>query len=332
MKALLALRTLALAGATNLAFAPDIPERLERLPRTPIDYDRALLDAREARVLPELFEASRSIGEIFLRQVSEKNPALRRRLTSEAAHGVPGAADALSLFRVNAGPWDRLAGDAPFIGNSPKPPGAGFYPADLTKEEFERWTAAHPGDRKAFEGLFTVIRRDGRSLAAIPYSRQYRNFLEPVAGHLRRAAAMTGSASLRAYLEKRADALLSDDYFASDLAWMDLDSDIEVTIGPYEVYEDGLFNYKASYQSFVTVRDKAESEKLAAYARHLPEMERPSPSPINTRTRRANSNPRSAWSRRFTPRATHAPGCRRAPSTFPTTSASARRRARRRSS
>jgi hypothetical protein len=279
MKAILAAGTLALAGAAALQFAPDIPEQLKKLPATPIDYDRALLDARETRVLAELIEGSRPVGEIFLRQVSEKNPALRRHLTSEAAHKVAGAPDALAYFRVNAGPWDRLAGDAPFIGTAPKPPGAGFYPPDLTREEFERWVAAHPGDRKAFEGLYTVIRRDGRSLTAIPYSREYRNFLDTVAAHLRRAAAMTGNASLRAYLEKLAAALLNDDYYATDLAWMDLDSDIEVVIGPYEVYEDGLFNYKASFQSFVSVRDRAESDKLAVYAKHLPDMEKNLPIP-----------------------------------------------------
>ena len=279
MKAIVAGGIMALAGAAGLQLAPNIPESLARLPRTPVDFDHALLDARESRTLAELIEASRPMGDIFLRQVSEKNPALRRRLTGEAAHGSPGAAGALALFRINAGPWDRLDGNAPFIGTARKPPGAGFYPADMTKEEFEKWVAAHPGDRKAFEGLFTVIRRDGRSLVAIPYSRAYRSFLDTSAAHLRRAAALTGNASLRAYLEKRADAFLTDDYYASDLAWMDLDSDIEVVIGPYEVYEDDLFNYKASFTSFVSVRDKAESAKLAVYAQHLPDMEKALPIP-----------------------------------------------------
>jgi hypothetical protein len=124
-----------------------------------------------------------------------------------------------------------------------------------------------------------VIRRDGRSLTAIPYSREYRNFLEATAAHLGRAAAMTGNASLRAYLEKLAVALRNDDYYASDLAWMDLDSDIEFVLGPYEVYEDDLFNYKASFESYVSVRDRAESEKLAVYAKHLPDMEKNLPIP-----------------------------------------------------
>jgi hypothetical protein len=279
VKATLALGMLPLAALAVLRFAPDIPQRLKQLPPTPIDYDRSLLDDQETRVLAELIEASRPIGEIFLRQVSEKNPALRRKLTSETAHKVAGAADALGFFRNNAGPWDRLAGNAPFIGTQEKPPGAAFYPAGMTRAEFEGWVAAHPADKAAFEGLFTVIRRDGKSLSAIPYSQEYRSFLEAAARRLRKAAALTGNASLRNYLGKRADALISNDYYASDIAWMDVDSDIEVVIGPYEVYEDALFNYKASFSSFVSVRDKAESERLAVYAKHLPEMEKNLPIP-----------------------------------------------------
>jgi len=270
--------TILFAAAAGLRFAPDIPAELAKLPRTPIEYDRSVLDAREAGALAELIEASRPIGEIFLRQVSPKNPELRRRLTSASAHGTPGATDALAYFRINAGPWDRLRGDAPFIGTAPKPPGAGFYPPDLTKEDFERWVSEHPADRRAFESPVTVIRRDGRNLAAVPYSHEYRNFLETSAAHLERAASLTGNAPLRRYLEKRAAALLDDD-FASDLAWMDLDADIDVVIGPEEVYEDGLFHYKAAYESFVTVRDRAASDALAVYAKHLPEMEAGLPIP-----------------------------------------------------
>lgn len=279
MKAAALLGTLLLAATSGLRFAPDVPEQLAKLPRTPIDYDRSVLDAKEARALAELIEASRPIGEIFLRQVSPKNPELRRRLTGERARGAAGAPDALAYFRINAGPWDRLNADAPFIGTAPKPPGAGFYPPDMTKADFDQWVSAHPGDRTSFEGTFTVIRRDGRSLTAVPYAREYRNFLETAAGHLRQAAKLTGNASLRRYLELRAAALLDDDYFASDLAWMDLDADIDVAIGPYEVYEDALLNYKAAYQSFVTVRDRPASEALAVYAKHLPEMEAALPIP-----------------------------------------------------
>ena len=265
-------------NAAALTFAPDVRDRLSQLPRTPIDYDRALLDAKETQVVGKLVEASRFMNDIFLSQVSEENPDLRER-AARAAQQVPAASWALALFDVHKGPWDRLKENEPFIGSRPKPPGAGFYPTDLTKEEFEKWVAAHPQDKEAFQGLFTVIRRQGSSLVAVPYSRAYGAALEAAGQKLKEAAALTGNASLRAYLTKRADAFLSDDYYASDIAWMDLDSDVEVVIGPYEVYEDALFNYKASFESFVTVRDRGETDKLVVYAKHLRDMERNLPIP-----------------------------------------------------
>jgi hypothetical protein len=267
------------AAASGLGLAPDISERIRKFARTPIDYDRTLLDAKETQVVAKLIEASRFMNDIFLAQVSEKNRQLRDRVRAASDQGDSTARWALALFDVHKGPWDRLKNNEPFIGKDPKPAGAGFYPPDMTKEEFERWVSAHPQDKGAFEGLFTIIRRQGQSLVAIPYSKAYQAALEISAKNLREAAAMTANPSLRDYLNKRADAFLSDDYFASDLAWMDLDSDIEFVIGPYEVYEDALFNYKAAFESFVTVRDRGESEKLAVYARHLPDMERNLPLP-----------------------------------------------------
>ena len=272
-------KTAAPAGPREtLRIAPDVVQRLSQFPPTAMDYDRSLLDGKETEVLQKLIEASREIDEIYLRQVSEENPALRDQLSQEATHESSARA-ALSYFEIMYGPWDRLRGNEPFIGARPKPPGASFYPPDITKEEFEKWIAAHPADRESFQGLFTVIRREGGRLTAVPYSRVYAERLSRAADRLREAAQKTSNLSLRKYLTARADALLSNDYFASDLAWMDLDSDIEVIIGPYEVYEDGLFNYKAAFESFVTVRDRAESEKLAVYALHLPDMERNLPIP-----------------------------------------------------
>ncbi|MEP6471366.1 MAG: peptidase [Acidobacteriota bacterium] len=263
---------------SGLVFAPDIRERLAKLPRTPIDFDRSLLDAKETQVAQKLIEASRYMNDIFLVQVSQSNPDLYQRL-SAAGQGDPVARWALALFDVHKGPWDRLRENEPFIGRNRKPPGAGFYPADMSKEEFDRWIQAHPAEKDAFQGLFTIIRRQGQNLVALPYSKAYGPALDGAAKKLREAAALTGNASLRNYLSKRADAFLSDDYFASDVAWMDLDSEIEVVIGPYEVYEDALFNYKAAFESFVTVRDRGESDKLAVYAKHLPDMERNLPIP-----------------------------------------------------
>lgn len=251
----------------------DIEQRRKQLPKTVIDYDRSLLNPQEQQVLAKLIEASRHMDAIFYRQVSEKNPGWHEQLRAG------GPSPGLAYFENMKGPWDRLDEDAPFIAVGPKPAGAGFYPEDLTKEELEAWIAANPGDKESFQGLFTVIRREGDRLVAIPYSTHYREHLEPAGKLLTEAAALTGNASLRNYLTKLVASFSSNNYFESDLAWMDLDSGIEVIIGPYEVYEDKLFNYKASFESFITVVDKPETEKLALYSQHMPAMERNLPIP-----------------------------------------------------
>jgi peptidase M49-like protein len=254
-----------------IATAPDVTQRLAKLPRTVIDYDRSLLNENERQVVAKLIEASKLIDEIFWRQVSEENPALRDQLPKPSA--------VYDYFVMNRGPWDRLEDDAPFIGTKKKPAGAAFYPEDMTKEEFERYITAHPEKKDELQGLFTIVRRDGTAFVGVPYSAFYRDFLEPAAAKLREAAALTNNASLRSFLSKRADAFLSDDYRDSDMAWMDLNGPIEVVIGPYEVYEDNLFNYKAAFESFVTVVDAPETAKLEAYAHALPDMERNLPEP-----------------------------------------------------
>jgi hypothetical protein len=260
------------AAATSLSAAPDVAQRMAQLPRTVIDYDRSLLNDNERQVVAKLIEASKQIDEIYWRQVSEENPAWRDQLAKQG-----GAA--YDYFIANKGPWDRLKDDAPFVGTTKKPAGAAFYPPDITKEEFERYVAAHPAQKDELEGLFTVVRRDGTNLVAIPYSAFYKDFLDPAAAKLREAAAITNDPTLKRFLSLRADAFAAGDYRESDMAWMDLAGNIEVVIGPYEVYEDNLFNYKASFESFVTVVDKPESAKLAAYAHALPDMERNLPEP-----------------------------------------------------
>lgn len=171
------------------------------------------------------------------------------------------------------GPFDRLEGDKPFLNSTPKPLGANFYPEDMTKEEFNKWLEAHPEDKESFEQTFTLIRRKAGKLVAVPYSEAYKKWLEPAAKLLREAAELTQNLSLKKYLNSRADAFLSNDYYQSDMDWMDLDSQIEVVIGPYEVYEDKLFGYKAAFEAFVTIVDPAESKKLEIVAQHLNELE-----------------------------------------------------------
>ncbi|MCB2098060.1 MAG: hypothetical protein KDE05_10530 [Parvularculaceae bacterium] len=233
--------------------------------------DVSFLKTEDARVVNLLNEAGTLMSEIYLRQISEDNPVVRAEIE---AGDHPDKELLLDLFDLHFGPWDTLDHDRPFYGAKEKPAGAAFYPADMTKEEFEAHIAAHPDDSEAFTSGYTVIRRnDDGGLIAIPYSEYYKEQLEPAANLLRQAAAITTNPSLKKFLSLRADAFLSDDYFESEMAWMDLEGPIEVAIGPYEVYTDGLFGYKTAFEAFVTVKDPEESAALDKYKNYLRDME-----------------------------------------------------------
>ncbi|HYC62085.1 MAG TPA: peptidase [Thermoanaerobaculia bacterium] len=264
------------AAAGGLQIREDVPQRVTQLPKTVIDYDRSLLNDNERQVVAKLIEASKFIDDIYWLQVSEKNPALREQL---AKGTTPLERAGYEYFLIHRGPWDRLKQDEPFIGSEKKPEGAAFYPPDLTKEEMEKYIAAHPDQKDALQGLFTIVRREGDKLTTTPYSKYYASQLEPAAAKIREAAALTTNDSLKNYLTKLADAFGKDNYRDSDMAWMDLNGPLEVVIGPYEVYEDALFNYKAAFESFITVVDRGETDKLSVYAQHLPGMEKNLPIP-----------------------------------------------------
>ena len=259
-----------------LEIAPDVEERRERFAPTELRADLSSLTGEDRQVLGELVRAGRLMDEIFLRQVWVGNPEMRSRV--ERYDG-PDAEPAREYFAINFGPWDRLDEMEAFLGDMEHPEGAGYYPVDMTKEEFESWIAEHPEDADAFRSLTTVIRRGEEGLVAIPYSTEYAEWLEPAAEHLRQAAETTSNETLARFLRTRADAFFSDDYYESDVAWMDLASPVEVTIGPYETYEDGLFGYKAAFEAFVTVDVPAESAKLEGYKSELPWLERNLPIP-----------------------------------------------------
>lgn len=271
-----------------LALAPGLSgdamdAKLAQFAPVVLEYDATLLNPEQQRVLEKLLAAAQIMDSIFLRQVAPQNPD---RWLELAETGWPGAESAQSYFRIMFGPWDRLAQDRPFLSVGPKPPGAGYYPPDLTKEEFEAWLEAHPESRDAFTGYFTVIERTKDGLRARPYSEAYKPWLERAAARLREAAALTSSPSLKRYLETRAAAFLSNDYYESDVAWMDLkDNLIEPTIGPYEVYEDRLFGYKAAFEAFITIKDPKASAALAALAARLPELDAGLPMPRQLRGR-----------------------------------------------
>ena len=251
-----------------------IEKMINRFAPTDISADTAGLSADDRKALDKIIEAAKLMDPIFLRQVWSGNVALQKTLEADRT---PLGQARLHYFMINKGPWSRTDSNAPFIPDAPheKSPQAGFYPSDLTKEEFTAWAKnLSEADRKKAEGFFTVIERGpDRKLKAVPYSQAYREFLEPAAKLLREAATLTTNATLKKFLTTRADAFMSDDYYASDVAWMDMDAPIDLTIGPYETYEDELFGYKAAFEAFVTLRDDAESTKLVKFSGYLQELE-----------------------------------------------------------
>jgi hypothetical protein len=237
----------------------------------------ALAD-NERQALAKLVETARLMDGLFLRQVWAGNDALLQRLAREtsAEHTSGPASDVLHYFLINKGPWSRLDHNEAFVPGVPeKPAGANFYPAGATKDEIQNWIDSLNGPAKAeATGFFTTIRRGpGGRLIAVPYSVEYQGELALAASLLREAAALTSQPTLKAFLTSRADAFISNDYYASDVAWMELDASIEPTIGPYEVYEDEWFNFKAAFEAFITVRDDAETEKLQKFGSELQGLE-----------------------------------------------------------
>ncbi|MDP4176301.1 MAG: peptidase [Bacteroidota bacterium] len=237
-----------------------------------ITYDSSTLSEREKTVINKLYEASKVMDEIFLDQCYSKNLELKKDL--EKAKGEE-AKLTLDYFNINMGPFDRLDHNKPFIGDKPKPLGANFYPEDVTKEKFQQWIQSHPEDKEKFTSEFTVIRKENGKLVAIPFSEYYIKPLAKASKLLKEAAESCDNPSLKKYLELRAKAFITNDYYESDMAWMDLkDNKIEFIIGPYEVYEDELFNYKASFESFLTIKDAQESQKLEKFASFLADIEK----------------------------------------------------------
>ncbi|MBF8292143.1 MAG: hypothetical protein HW392_970 [Steroidobacteraceae bacterium] len=278
--------TLALA-TDSIQLHPEV-RRLQamsaRLAPVDIRVDLSGLPENERQALAHLVRAARITDALFLRQVWAGNEALLLRLMEDST--LLGQAR-LKAFLIDKGPWSRLDLDAPFIpGIGEKPDAANFYPAGATKAEVEAWIAGlAPAERTNATGFFTTIRRDASgAFTTVPYSLEYQGELAEMALELRAAAAATTQPTLKAFLESRAVALLSNDYYASDVAWMKLDSSIEPTIGPYEVYEDEWFNFKAAFEAFITVRDDAETAKLTRFNSELQILE--DRLPIDARYRR----------------------------------------------
>ena len=257
-------------AATPAAAAPApslASQRLADYVSVPLKADLSAFDEDDKKMLALLVQACDVMNSLYWQQTWPD----REGLLAKA-----GDADSRRLVELNYGPWDRMHDDSPFVeGVGPRPPGLNFYPASMTKEEFE---AAPLADKTSW---YTLLRHDAAGkLITVPYHVAYQDDLAKAAALLRQAAPLSKDKSFGNYLTMRADALLSDDFQPSDLAWMDMKTNpVDIVIGPIETYEDQLFGYKASYEGLVLIKDLAWSERLAKFAKFLPELQRGLPVP-----------------------------------------------------
>ncbi len=239
----------------------EIQQKVNAYASFELKADLNRLSANEKKMIPILIEAADIMNEIFWKQTYGDKESLMAQITDPSVK---------QFVEINYGPWERLAANQSFVeGIGPKFPGAQFYPADMTKEEFEE------SDAPDKTSLYTMIRRgkDGK-LISIPYHTFFNEEVTRAADLIRQAAELAEDEGLKRYLTLRVDALLNDDYYPSDIAWMEMKTNnIDFVIGPIENYEDALFGYKAAYEGFVLVKDQEWSSKLARFAALLPTLQ-----------------------------------------------------------
>ena len=267
-------KTPAPAADTSFPNADELNQMAARFAPVNLNVDLSGLSAGDKKALAKLIEAGRIVNHLFMQQFWSGDLALYQKLQQDTT---PLGKARLHYFWINKGPWSEIDEHKAFLPGVPakKPVGANFYPEDMTKEEFEAWAKTlYPESKEQAEGFFTVIRRGaGKKLKMVPYSDEYKSDLAKAAALLKEAAALTDNASLKKFLTTRAAAFSSNNYYESDMAWMDLDAPVDVTIGPYETYNDELFGYKAAFEAYINVRDDKESARLAFLGEHLQEIE-----------------------------------------------------------
>ncbi len=271
---LFVLATIITSAAQSFPDAAELNKMAARFAPTPLEVDISALSPGDKQALVKLIQASQVVNRLFMQQLWSGNLASYKKLQQDKT---PLGQARLRYFWINKGPWSEIDGHKAFLPGVPahKPPGANFCPEDMTKEEFENWVKTLlPSEKAQAEGFFWVIRRDAdKDLTIVPYSDEYEADLDRAANLLRDAAALTDNESLKKFLTTRADAFSTNDYFESDMAWMDLDAPLDVTYGPYETYTDELFGYKAAFEAYINLRDDKESARLAFLSQHLQEIE-----------------------------------------------------------
>jgi hypothetical protein len=256
---------------STLVVAPSLAAQLAKFKPVRMPFDSSRLTPRERQLVTKLVTACQSLESIYWRQSDLEGLALYRALAGSTA---PQDTQLRRFLRINGSRFDLIRDDAPFVGTSPRPPGRGLFPADLTREEFDRYIAAHPDQKAALYDPFTVVRRKGAALEAIPYHVAYREWLDPAVKALREAAALSDDPAFAKFLRLRADSLLTDKYFESDLAWVSLENPkFDVIFAPYETYLDDLLGVKTSYGAAVLIRNDAESRKLEVFQKYVPDIQ-----------------------------------------------------------
>lgn len=267
---LLAIVVTCWAAIPNNASAEETATKFGKYAVVPLTIDTDTLSEDERAMIKLLIQAARQMDILFWKQAYGNKAKLLKSIEDP---------DIRRFAEINYGPWDRLDGDKPFVaGTAAKPLGARFYPPNMTAQRLADYVQANPDQADALKSLYTLVRRDGKQLKAVPYHQAFAPQIEKAAKLLEEAAELAPEASLKTYLLARAEALRSDEYQASDLLWMDMkDNHLDVVIGPIETYEDKLFGYKAAYECYVLVKDLAWSKRLEKYASMLPDLQKKLP-------------------------------------------------------
>ncbi|MGD1211084.1 MAG: Zn-dependent hydrolase [Candidatus Acidiferrales bacterium] len=278
------------APSSQLVVAPDLAQRIAKFKPVKMPFDSSGLTAREKKMVAKLVDAAGLLDCIYWRQ---SDPEGLKLYLSLANSKDPRDRMLRDYLKINGGRFDLIDDNKPFVGTAPTPPGVGFFPEDLTKAQFDAYVAAHPDQKAALYAPQTIVRRKGDALEAIPYHVAYREFVEPMATDLREAAALSDDSAFAKFLRLRADALLTDDYYASDIAWLDLENPkFDIIFAPYETYLDGLLGVKTSYGASVMIRNDAESKKLAVFQQYVPDLQESLPlAPEDLPSKRGKQSP-----------------------------------------
>ena len=255
----------------NLKVVPDLDRRLAKFRRVPMPFRAAGLSAPEQQLVRKLVEACGYLESIFWRQSDPEGLSLYQSLAASAS---PRDVKLRRYLKINASRFDLLDDNKPFVGTDPMPLGRGFYPTNLTRDQVEQYVKEHPDQKTAIYDQFTIVRWHDGMLEAVPFHIAYRAFLEPAADALRAAAKLSNDPAFAKFLQLRADALLSDDYLPSDLAWLELKNPkFDIIFAPYETYLDTLLGVKGSYGAAVLVRNERESKKLDLFEKYVPDIQ-----------------------------------------------------------